>query len=304
MSTRLSVFAPAKLNLYLKVCEKLIDGFHRIETIYQSIDLFDQLVFEISKTQENRPEIKIVLSPGPQSHLLPADGRNLAYQAARLFFDKTQITHQKLKINIAKQIPISGGLAGGSTNAAATIYALNYLFGEPLEQDEMLSLCQELGSDVPFCFLGGSMIGTGRGDQLTRIALSLDYTFVLVFPPPNLELKAKEVYQSFDELNQQDFPEVKIEKFLEVLLTKGNISKYLFNSLEEAAIHSSYWVEKAKSAIDAKGFTSLVSGSGPTVFTISPNEMMAQQLSKALEADGFQTGIHRAIDNSFQIIAH
>lgn len=305
MTKRLSIFAPAKLNLFLKVYEeKLPDGFHRLETVFQAIDLFDQLSFEISPIKQAHSTIKLKVSPSPQSHLIPVDGRNLAYRAARLFFDKSCITHQQININIAKKIPVSGGLAGGSSNAAATLYALNYLFGEPLRQEDLLRLCQELGSDVPFCFLGGTMFGTGRGDLLTRLNLSLDYTFIIVLPPPEIELKAKDVYMAFEQLNKKVLPEIKAEKFLEVLLTKGDLSKYLFNSLEEAAIHMSYWVEKAKSAIDSKGFISLVSGSGPSVFTIAPNEMTAKQLLKHLESEGFKASIHRPIDNSFQIIAH
>ena len=305
MTKRLSVFTPAKINLYLQAYEeKLPDDFHRLETVYQTIDLFDQLSFELSSITEKHSEIKLSVSPAPQSHLVPLDGRNLAYRAARLFFDKTQITHKKININIAKKIPVSGGLAGGSTNSAGTLYALNYLFGEPLEQEDLLRLCLELGSDVPFCFLGGTMLGTGRGDLLTRLNLSLDYTFVLVFPPSDLELSSKQVYASFDELNKKSQPEIKIEKFMEILLTQGDVSKYLFNSLEEAVIHLSYWVETAKSAIDSRGFTSLVSGSGPSVFTIAPNEMTARQLLKQLANDGFKASIHRPIDNSFQIIVH
>ncbi len=303
MSNRLSIFAPAKINLYLRVGEKLPDGYHRLETVFQAIDLFDQLVFDLKESHE-KGKIIIQVSPGPQSHLIPTDKSNLAYRAAKLFFDKTKLSNQDLKITISKKIPVSGGLAGGSTNAAATLYALNYLLGEPLKQDDILLLCKELGSDVPFCYLGGCMLGTGRGDQLTRLTVARELVFVVVFPPADQELSTKDVYATFDTIEARGHNEVNIEKFVEALLTKGEISKLMYNSLEEAAVSLSYWVDRAKSTLDANGYSSLVSGSGPTVFTVAPNEHQAHSLIKKLEKEGLRAGIHRAIDNSFQVIAH
>jgi 4-diphosphocytidyl-2-C-methyl-D-erythritol kinase len=306
MSKRLSVFSPAKLNLYLNVLDKGVDGYHGIETVFQGIDLFDHLIFELTEAEADfKPEIMINLSSGRQKHLVPTDKRNLVYQAAKLYFRKIEADNLNLTVTLNKNIPVSGGLAGGSSNAAATLYALNYILGEPLKQHEVLELCRELGSDVPFCYLGGCMLGTGRGDQLTRLSLPLEFIFVIVFPPADLELKAKDVYETFDKLNQNKKTEVSIEKFIETMLTKSTgISKYLYNSLEEAVISLSFWVDKAKSAIDSKGYTSLVSGSGPTVFTLAPNEAQAKQLRLKLVDEGFEVAIHRAIDNSFQVIAH
>lgn len=314
MNNRLSIFAPAKLNLFLKVHEKQLDGYHRLETVFQSIDLYDHLTFELFVNNPELPDsinssvcnVKIDLTKNPQSHLVPIDKSNLIYQAVRVFAKKAKLPKFTLHVQLDKRIPVAGGLAGGSANAAATLYALNYLFGEPLEQGDLLLLALELGSDVPFCLLGGSMLGTGRGDQLTRLPELQELLCVLVFPPPDVTLSTKEVYATFDKLSlSRPKDDVVVEKFLEILLTKkSDIFKYLYNSLEEASVSLSYWVDKAKSTIDSKGFTSLVSGSGPSVFTIAPNEAQALNLIRELEDEGYHAAAFRAINEPFHVIAH
>ncbi|MDX1918964.1 MAG: 4-(cytidine 5'-diphospho)-2-C-methyl-D-erythritol kinase [Candidatus Caenarcaniphilales bacterium] len=307
MFKRLSIFAPAKLNLYLKVYERQLDGYHRIETVFQSIDLFDELNFQI---QEINGEglITIRLNPGTQNDLVPTDKRNLIYRAAKAFLREAKINHLNINVNLTKKIPVGGGLAGGSTDAAATLYALNYFLNEPLRQVDLLRLARELGSDIPFCLLGGSMIGTGRGDHLTRLPVQQERIFVLIFPPPSLELKAKDIYEEFDLLSQKSRPPsraVTLERFVELMMNhEERLDRYLYNSLEEAVIKMSYWVDRAKSAIDARGFASLVSGSGPSVFTSVQDMRAAQKLADEIEEEGFKTSIHRAIDNCFQVIVH
>ena len=305
---RLSVFCAAKLNLFLKVCEKQMDGYHRIETVFQSIDLFDKISLEISPidNKDKKPEINISLESSKQSHLVPTDKKNLMYQAAKLFFRKAEIQDTNLRIHIHKNIPVSGGLAGGSTNAAATLCALNYFFGELFSQTQLLDMCRELGSDVPFCLLGGCMLGTGRGDQLTRLTFPKDLVFVLVFPPSGLELKAKDVYERYDLLQSKQPEEGRIEDFIKALLSdnKSNIAKKMMNSLEEAVVSLSYWVEEATSLIDSVGYQSLVSGSGPTVFALAPNEAQGQALIRKLKEAGYEASLHRAVSEPFQLIAH
>lgn len=306
MSNKLTIYSAAKLNLYLSVGEKQVDGYHRLETVYQTIDLFDCLKFELNENSSEKYQIEISVSESTQSHLVPTNKSNLAYQAARLFFRKINKQNFNLKIEIDKKIPVAAGLAGGSSNAAATLFALNHLSGEPLDQNQLLLLAKELGSDVPFCLLGGCMLGTGRGDQLTRLSPFKDLLFVVVFPPKDETLSTKAIYDEFDKnpnANHQN--KVSTEKFIETLLTKGDaVSKILFNSLEDAAVNQSFWVDKTKSAIDSKGFSSLVSGSGPTVFTIAPNQAQANYLIEALKEEGFEAKSFRPTTESFQVIAH
>ncbi|MDJ0625860.1 MAG: 4-(cytidine 5'-diphospho)-2-C-methyl-D-erythritol kinase [Candidatus Caenarcaniphilales bacterium] len=305
MSNTISVYSAAKLNLYLSVGERQVDGYHSLETVFQTIDLYDRLSFELlDSNDENLIEIKVAESE--QSHLVPTDKSNLVYKAARLFFRKISKSNFYLKILINKKIPVAAGLAGGSGNAAATLFALNYLSGEPLDQSQLLILAKELGSDVPFCLLGGCMLGTGRGDQLTRLSPFKDLSFVIVFPPTNETLSTKEIYSEFDKLPRlNDHNKVTTERFIETLLTKGDaISKILFNSLEEVVVSKSFWVDRAKSAIDSNGFHSLVSGSGPSVFTIAPNEAQANYLIDLLKKQGFEAGFFRPTTESFQLIVN
>jgi 4-diphosphocytidyl-2C-methyl-D-erythritol kinase len=308
MKQKISIFASAKLNLFLEVGTKAPDDYHDLKTIFLSIDCFDHLYFDFTKSSENSEKCKITIesSNGPYKDLLPLDKSNLIYKAAKLFNDQTQFKGFELQVKIDKKIPIAGGLAGGSADAAATLRALNYFYGDPVAQSELLSLARQLGSDVPFCLLGGCMLGTGRGDQLIRLPFVEELFFIIVIPPSEVRLTAREVYQQFDVLSplspQKD---VSIEKFIEILLTKkADTGKYLFNSLEEAVISKSFWVDEVKSFIDSRGFRSLVSGSGPTVFTMSPNHHQAINLQNELNLKGYNAVIHRPTAEAFQMIVH
>ncbi|MDX1920502.1 MAG: 4-(cytidine 5'-diphospho)-2-C-methyl-D-erythritol kinase [Candidatus Caenarcaniphilales bacterium] len=308
MHKKLTVYSSAKLNLYLNVGEKQIDGYHALETVFQSIDLYDKLEFILSaEPDKEKQEIKIIIEESEQSHLLQDPKSNLIYRAAKLFFRTLKDDSFHLTVKLTKRIPIAAGLAGGSGNAAATLYALNYLLNEPFKQEVLLSLARELGSDVPFSLLGGCMLGTGRGDQLTRITETSDLIFILILPPSDITLATKEVYETFDKLSLvSNLPnKVSIEKFVQLLITQGqDASKQMFNSLEESAVTLNYWVDKAKTAIDSKGYYSLVSGSGPTVFTIAPNEYQAISLLQKLQEEGFNAQCHRSISESLMVVSH
>ena len=297
MSRCINILAPAKLNLFLEVeaNREQLSPYHQIKTVFQSIDLFDKLQLEVSeKIKPGEIEIK-VLGQDTQKGV-PTGKSNLIYQAAKLFWQKSDLREQSLQVVLEKQIPVAGGLAGGSSDAAATLKALNHLNGELLKQDQLLEICQILGSDIPFCYLGGCMMGTGRGDRLTRLQVNNNLLFVVVFPPADLQLSASQIYQNFDQLNYYSNPPLKFEKFVKKLLSKEDISNEIFNSLEESVIQQSYWVEQVKSLIESAGFTSLVSGSGPTVFTIMPDLLLAQKLVGFLSSKNLHVQIHQAID--------
>ena len=140
----IKVRTPAKINLTLEVLNKRDDGFHNIQSIMQTINLYDYLTFNI----DNAEEIKIELKGN--SDEIPYNESNLIYKAAERFFKKANIDNVKLSVYIEKNIPISAGLAGGSTNAAGTIFALNKLFNNILSEDEINELCASLGSDLNF----------------------------------------------------------------------------------------------------------------------------------------------------------
>jgi 4-diphosphocytidyl-2-C-methyl-D-erythritol kinase len=171
---QISVKAPAKINLFLKVLGERDDGYHDIYSWFQAINLFDYLTFEVT----SKPDIRLSID---NDVALPTDGSNLVVKTARLMKVKFGFS-EGIEIGLQKHIPIAAGLGGGSSDAAATIYAINELFGLGLSNREMRVIGLEIGSDVPFFFSGGQAEVTGRGEIIKDIALPLDYTVLLVVP--------------------------------------------------------------------------------------------------------------------------
>ena len=152
--------ANAKINLFLEVLDKRPDGYHNIETVFQSIALHDVIVL-----RENTSGTVEIRCDHP---LVPLDSFNLAYRAAELLSNESGKRYG-VQIHIVKKIPIGAGLAGGSTDAAATLIGLNELWRLGYNVEDLLRLGSELGADVPFCIMGGTALGRGRGDELTRL---------------------------------------------------------------------------------------------------------------------------------------
>ena len=187
----ITVQCPAKVNMTLKIVGKRDDGFHNIESIMQTIDLYDYLY--ISMIQSDRTKISL----RGNVDTIPYDKTNLVYKAAKLYLDANGIKNVEFDINIEKHIPVSAGLAGGSTNAAGTLYALNKIFEDRMSQDELLELCSQLGSDLNFCLIGGRALTKGRGEIIEpkehrEININL-------IKPLNFGISAKEAYTSFAE---------------------------------------------------------------------------------------------------------
>ena len=185
----IKVQCPAKINLSLKIKGKRPDGFHEIESIMQTISLYDYLTIEIAENTNNSIELS------GNSSQIPYDNRNLVYKAAELFFQTTKINNTKTKIYIEKNIPISAGLAGGSTDAAGTLYGLNTIFNNPLSNEKLHKLCAQLGSDLNVCLQGGRLLAQGRGEIITP--LEFEEFNLSIIKPKNLGISAKEAYTKF-----------------------------------------------------------------------------------------------------------
>ena len=153
--------ARAKLNLYLEVGPRREDGYHDLCTVFQTIDLYDKVAITVHD--------KGGISLKCNWPYLPTDNRNLAYRAAELFFAHTGKDNPGIYINMKKVIPVGAGMAGGSTDAAAVLRLLNRAFGYPLSKRELLELGLQLGADVPFCLMGGTMLAEGVGEQLSPL---------------------------------------------------------------------------------------------------------------------------------------
>ena len=249
----------AKINLSIDVLGKRTDGYHLVEMIMQTINLFD--IIKIFSLEED----KIIIESN--SNDIPLDSSNIVYKAVDLIKQKFNIK-KGAKIYIEKNIPIAAGMAGGSSNAAAILIGLNKLWGLNLDQNELKDLGLQLGADVPFCIEGGSSLAENIGEKLKKIdGLSQD-AFILVCKP-ELFVSTKEIYEAIDSKIIDKRPD---NKLLIKLLKENNIrllSKKMYNVLEEVT-KEKYPVIKEieKIMMDNNALGSMMSGSGPTVFGI------------------------------------
>lgn len=257
----IKIQCPAKINLMLKVLDKRDDGFHNIESIMQTINLFDYLTINVENFSKN----KILLNGN--SHEIPYNEKNLVYKAAKLFLDKTNLSGKKISIYIEKFIPVSAGLAGGSTDAAGTLYGLNKIFNNVLTDMELNNLCAELGSDLNVCLNGGKILAKGRGEITEQ--QEFEEFCVNLIKPKNLGISAKEAYTKFSILKNNsealktrerfendlewavigDYPELQFIKneYPKSMMT-GSGSTY-FSLVNEFEQEEGYWVKNGLKSI-------------------------------------------------------
>ncbi len=254
---KLKIKTPAKINLTLEVLNKREDGFHNLQSIMQTISLYDCLTFIVE------PNNVLEINLSGNSKEIPYNESNLVYKAAVKFLEKAQIKNIKLSVYIEKHIPIAAGLAGGSTNAAGTFYALNKLFNNPLSEKQIDELCALLGSDLNFCLYGGCALCTSRGEVIEKIPFYEQS--VSLIKPKNLGISAREAYINFSKLSDKSNPNNTCK--MKDLLMKGQFDKTLiYNSLEKALFPTYEELRIIKSRVE----NSLMSGSGSTFFVLSP----------------------------------
>jgi 4-diphosphocytidyl-2-C-methyl-D-erythritol kinase len=286
------VRVPAKINLQLAVGPLGTDGFHEVTTVFQAISLFDDV------TVKHGPEssgISLTLS-GATSSGVPVDDENLAMRAAKLMAEKYDLSAD-LAIHLKKEIPVAGGMAGGSADAAGVIVAMDALFDIGLSRDEMEVVAAELGSDVPFGISGGIAIGRGRGDQLTPALSRGNYHWVLALSGQGLSTPA--VYQECDRLREGlDIASPQVSDSMMQALRAGDpvaLGAALSNDLQAAACS----LRPALRLVldvgrDYGALGSIVSGSGPTVAFLVEDEEKSMDLTVALSSSGVVAGVVRA----------
>lgn len=255
MEKKIRIKCPAKINLTLEIVNKRDDGFHNIKSIMQLINLYDFLTIKIKKS--NAP--KITLSGNSEN--IPYDEKNLVYKATDLFLKTAGIKSYSVDIYIEKNIPISAGLAGGSTDGAGTIYGLNLLFDKLFSDTKLNELCAMLGSDLNVCLNGGCTLATSRGEITKKLPDTKSN--VTLIKPKNLGISAGEAYSSYSkkEIKPQNNM---TEKMLIALLDGDDITPYLYNDLEYAVFDSYKELQEIKS----KYPQSIMSGSGSTYFVL------------------------------------
>ena len=275
------VRAPAKLNLHLSVGPLRADGYHELTTVFTALSLYDELAVE--RAAELRIEVR-----GEGADAVPLDDTNLAVRAVRLLAERTG-SDPAVHLVLDKGIPVAGGCAGGSADAAAALVACDALWGTGLSRPELSALAAQLGSDVPFSLQGGTALGRGRGEQLTPVLGRGSYAWVLALADGGLSTPA--VYAELDRLRDSG-PVTLVSDPAEVLgaLRSGNVDalgRALSNDLQPAAVA----LRPALREVLATGLRlgalgAMVSGSGPTVAFLARDRGHASQLDTALSASG------------------
>jgi len=293
MSTRgVVVRTPAKVNLQLAVGPLGADGFHEVTTVFQAISLFDDVSIKFAPENSGTT---LTLS-GATSNGVPIDDENLAVRAAKLMAEKFDLTTD-LAIHLKKEIPVAGGMAGGSADAAGVIVAMDSLFEVGLSRDEMEVIAAQLGSDVPFGISGGIAIGRGRGDQLTPALSRGSYHWVLALSGQGLSTPA--VYQECDRLREGlDIANPQVSDAMMQALRAGDATALglaLSNDLQAAACS----LRPALRLVldvgrDYGALGGIVSGSGPTVAFLVEDEERSMDLTVALSSSGVVAGVVRA----------
>ena len=283
---------PAKVNLQLSVGPLGSDGFHEVTTVFQAISLFDDVTVATALEGEG---IKISIS-GQTSSGVPADSSNLAVKAAELMIKNYDLPAD-LIIKLKKEIPVAGGMAGGSADAAGVIVGLDSLFELGLSRDEMEIVGSKIGSDVPFSICGGVAIGTGRGDQITPALAKGSYNWVLALSGQGLSTPS--VYQECDRLREGlSISTPLVSEPLMQALRAGDakaLGKALTNELQPAACSLRPALRLVLDVgVDYGALGGIVSGSGPTVAFLVSDDEHAMDLTVALSASGVVSSVVRA----------
>lgn len=251
----IKIKCPAKINLTLEVVNKRTDGFHNIKSIMQMISLYDFLTIKVSSSSS----LEILLSG--TSDEIPYNETNLVYKAVKEFCSRAGISNYKIEIFIEKNIPISAGLAGGSTDAAGTFYGLNKLFSNMFSEKTLHEMCAKLGSDLNVCLAGGCNLATSRGEVIKPLPVA-DYDVTLI-KPKNLGISAKEAYTKYSMMrNKPNYS--KTENLMFALLRETDIKSFLYNDLEVAVFGDYKELQIIKEAYP----DSIMTGSGSTYFEL------------------------------------
>ncbi len=254
-----TVRVPGKVNLYLEVGDRRADGYHELTTVFHAVSLVDEVTVRTA-------DVLSLQTVGEGAEQLPADERNIAWQAAELMAEHVGRAPD-VEISIEKSIPVAGGMAGGSADAAAVLVAMNNLWELGLPRRDLHALAAQLGSDVPFALHGGTALGTGRGEELATVLARNTFHWVLAFGEGGLS--TAEVYREIDRLRETgDPPRLTDPEPLLGALAGGNpreLAALLGNDLQAAALSLNPALRRTlRAGAEAGALAGIVSGSGPT----------------------------------------
>lgn len=286
-----TVRTPAKINLGLSVGASRADGYHAIATVYQAVSLYDEV-----KARPADDGDYTVSVTGEGHDVVPLDDRNLAVQAARLLAKAAEV-ESGAALSIHKTIAVGGGLAGGSTDAAAALVACDALWHTNASREELVALAAELGADVPFCLTGGIAIGTGRGERVSPVLARGGYEWVLAYADESLS--TPDVYAELDKIRgSAPVDEPAVPEDLMTALRSGDpyaVGQSLHNDLEAAALRLRPSLRRTLDLGEEYGaLGTLVSGSGPTCLFLAADQGHAVDIAVALASSGLCRSVQRA----------
>lgn len=276
--------APGKINVFLKAGEVMDDGYHDVAIAYQAVSLYEEV--RVAEADDFSVEVEGTV----ELSRVPTDGANIAIAAGRLLAAKTGYAGGA-HIRIQKNVPVTGGMGGGSADAAATLLALDALWGTGLVREELMELARKLGADVPFALTGGTAIGTGRGDELSPALAQGTFSWVLALA--DFGLSTPEVYRELDrhrERHAQDIfpvdPRPSVDADVLQALRAGDphmLAAVMHNDLQAAALHLEPSLGEVLELGEQNGaLAGIVSGSGPTVAFLAADADSALELQVAL----------------------
>lgn len=283
--------AYAKINLGLDVLGRRDNGYHDVRMIMQTVGIYDELTF--MEREDEQIRISVRLSDG-QTEELPCDEHNLVYKAARLVMEACGL-HRGVNVTLVKNIPIAAGMAGGSTDAAATILGLNELYELRMESDQMRDLAVQIGADVPYCLIGGTVLAEGIGELLTPIVSAPQCHLLVV--KPQISVSTAFVYRELDAQEILCHPDIDaLMKSIGEQDTAG-MAQAIGNVLELVTIPAHPIIKELKEEMKQLGaMNALMSGSGPTVFGIFNTR---EQLEQAYEKMRMRNGVSQSFMTCF-----
>lgn len=279
-----TVRVPGKVNLYLAVGDRRDDGYHELTTVFHAVSLFDDVTVRTA-------DVLSLQMSGEGAEALPTDDRNLAWKAAELLADHVGRAPD-VAISISKSIPVAGGMAGGSGDAAAVLVAMNHLWELGVPRRDLHALAAKLGSDVPFALHGGTALGTGRGEELATVLARSSFHWVLAFADKGLSTPA--VFGEIDRLRESPDrggpPRLDDAEPVLAALASGDpheLAPLLGNDLQPAALSLRSELRRTLRAGDEAGaLAGIVSGSGPTCAFLCASASDAIDVGTALSGAG------------------
>ncbi|GAA4850937.1 4-(cytidine 5'-diphospho)-2-C-methyl-D-erythritol kinase [Saccharopolyspora rosea] len=282
--TPITVRVPAKVNLHLAVGDPRPDGYHELITVFQAVSMTDEVTVLVA----DEPGIDV---HGEGADSVPTGPSNLAWKAVRLLAERSERDPEEpgVRLSISKGIPVAGGMAGGSADAAAALLALNHLWRLELGRDELCDIAAQLGSDVPFALQGGTALGTGRGERLVPVLARHTFHWVIALDRRGLETPT--VFGELDRLREESKPNRvgEVEPLLEALASGDprQLALLLGNDLQAAAVSLRPGLRRTlRAGVQAGALAGIVSGSGPTCAFLCTDADSAVRVAAELSGAG------------------